>query len=120
MIFPLIVLYGIFDFLLGSKAELARLDKLFKKAKSVDRRAEIREQQEYIFNQGLQALRRHEHELPQSVRKYFLNNGPKPTMEQVSQELQKMNYSDSKFNKRTIKGVVVATIVIFTLIALFL
>lgn len=119
MIFPLIVLYGIFDFLLDSKAELARLNKLFKKAKSEDRRAEIREQREYVYNQGLQALRRHERELPKCVRDYYLGFRGKPSMDEISSELQQMNYGDDRFNKRIIRAVVIAIITVLCLINLF-
>lgn len=104
---------------MDQKDELNRLDGLHKKAKTQDRRMEIKEQQEYIFNQGLQALRRHERELPHCVRAYYLGSREKPSMDEISSELQKINYSDYKSDKRVIKGVVIATIIVLTVIALF-
>lgn len=108
---PIIPLcYMISDFLLDSKTELDRLNKLYKKASSSESRTEIKEQQGYIFNQGLQALRRHEYELPNCVRQYYLGNGPKPTMDQISQELKNMSGMHRKIN-RTISYAVVAFLV---------
>ncbi len=118
MIFPLIILYSISDFLLDQKASLTKLDKLFKKAKSEDRRTEIREQQEYIFNQGLQALRRHECELPNCIRQYFLGNKPKPETDQIVQESHEICEMHRKIN-RTISLAAFLITVLFLLAILF-
>lgn len=88
--------YMISDYLLDQKAELDRLDKLYEKATSEDRRAEIKEQRAYIYNQGLQALRRHKSELPDCVRQYYLFDGPKPTVEQMSRGLKRIHQEHQK------------------------
>jgi len=117
MLFP--ILYMISDFLIDQKTELARLDKLFKKAESEDRRAEIKEQQEYIFNQGLQALRRHEHEIPSCVWIYYLGKGPRPSMDLVSKELQGIHGMRRKTNRQIAYAVVAFLVTVLSLLAIF-
>jgi len=114
------ILYTISDFLMDQKEEIKRWERLCRRAGTAEKKTEIEEQKSYAYNQGLQALRRHERELPNCVRRFYLGNGPKPSMAQVSQELQKMNhYSDYKFNRRVIKAAVIATIAILFLLTLF-
>ena len=114
------ILYMISDFLMDQKEKLDRLDSLHKKARNSDWRAEISEQRQYAYNQALQALRRHEREIPNCVRGYFLGNSKKPGMDEITSELQKMNrYGNYKFNKRVIKGVLITVMAILLLLALF-
>jgi len=105
---------------MDQKEKLDRLDSLHKKARDSDWRAETQEQREYAYNQGLQALRRHETEIPACVREYYLGNAKKPTMNEISFDLQRMNrYSDYKTSKRIIKVAVIITMVILLLFTLF-
>lgn len=112
--------YIITDFLIDQKAELRRLDKLYRKAKTEDRKAEIKEQQTYIYNQGLQAMQRHSYEIPSCVKKYFLGTGSKPSLDMVSQELQNIHGMRRRTNRRVAYFIVASFIIVLTFIAIFL
>ncbi len=109
MIFPL--MYNVSDFLLDQKDHLNRLDALYKKATTEARRIEIQEQREYIYNQGLQALRRYSGQLPDSVRQYYLEDEARPETDQIVQESHDISEMHRKSN-RTISCAVVAFLVI--------
>ena len=115
MIFPFVILYSISDFLMDQKDELVRLDRLYKKRKD----SEIKKQQEYVYRQGLEALSRHREKTPKCVKDYYLGVRKKPEMDQISQELQKMNYSDYQFTKKLIRIIVMVVITLMTILAIF-
>ena len=111
--------YKIYDFLLDQKEELAMLEKKLKECKSEERIAEIKRQQCYLFNQGLCALRRYDREVPGCVREYFLGSAEKPSVEKISEELQKIIVNYPQINRK-IAYVTVAVIFTFLfLIAIF-
>jgi len=115
----LIPLYTATDFVIDEKKEIERLGKLYKKASSPEEQAEINEQIAYVYSQGLSACYRFKREVPECVRAYYLGSREKPSVDEITSELQKINYySGYKFNKRVIKGVIIATIIILTVIAL--
>lgn len=123
MIFPIMIfpmMYMISDFLLDQKEELDRLDRLYKRAPNAEKKAEIREQREYIYGQGLQALRRHEHELPNCVRQYYLGNSLEPTVDQITQELKKIHGGYKRFPREMVTVTLVILITLFTILAIFL
>ncbi len=113
MIFP-IILYTISDFLLDQKKEIKRLDSLNKKVKNPDRKAELREQKTYLYNQGLQALRRHEDRVPDCVKTHFLVDGPKPTINEIVKEFKDRR----RVNYKLIRIIILASIFVLTILAI--
>jgi len=113
LFFP--VLYMAVDFLLDQK----ELSEKFMEAAKKRRNKELKELSTYNYELGLQALKRWERQIPECVKLYYLGKTKKPTTEQIISELQKMNQSDNGFIEKAIKGAVIATITILTLIALF-
>lgn len=119
MIFKYLVHYLITDFLIDQKAELRRLKALYRKAQTEDRKAEIKEQMTYIYNQGLQAMKRYSYEIPSCVKNYFLGTGSKPSINLVSKELQSIHGMRRKANRQVTYGIVVFLVVALTFIAIF-
>ena len=105
--------YDIHNFLIDQKCELHNLSVMRKKAKGQSEREEIKRQQTYLYNQGLDAMRRYERELPNCIKAYYLGNAEKPSMEKISAELQKI-VVDHKTINRNISYVTVA--IIFTIL----
>jgi len=106
---PIPMLYKASDFLLDQKSELDRFDDLRRKARTESQKAEIREQQEYLYNQGLRAINRFDREIPSSVKSYYLGNAERPSMEKVSEELREITVDYGKINYR-IAYIIVAVV----------
>lgn len=116
MILPIVIFpisYMISDFLLDQMREIQRLEKLSKKTKDSDKKAELREQKTYLYNQGLQALRRYEGKVPECVKEYFLRNGKKPAIEEIVKEFKDRR----RVNYKLIRIVIAALIVLLTILA---
>ena len=94
------ILYKINDFLMDQKNELDKFDMLRRKAKTESRKAEIREQQEYLYSQGLQALHRYHREVPPSVKGFYLGNRKKPSTQKISKELEKIVVNYRQINRK--------------------
>lgn len=112
--------YMITDFLLDQKKEMARIDKLCGKIENIDRRLELKEHKQYIYNQGLQALRRNEDKIPECVKTFFLLDGPEPTVDEVMTELKGLHTSASIGPKRLGYWLIVIIVIVLTLLAIFL
>lgn len=112
---PFIFLYSISDFLIDQKDELVKFDRIYKERKD----SEIKDLRKYIYNQGLQALRIHERKLPKCIKDYYLGLRGKPEMDQISKELQKMNYSDYQFTGKLVRIIVMVVITLMTILAIF-
>lgn len=117
MILPIIpLLYTVIDFLLDQKREIARLERkrLLKRKTDPGRSLEIKEQQQYLYSQGLQALRRHEDRVPDCVRTHFLADGSRPTIDEIAKELK----DKRRMNYKLIRIIVVALIIALTILAI--
>lgn len=116
MILPFIVLYTISDFLMDQKKEIARLERirLHKKKTDPDRYQEIKEQQQYLYNQGLQALRRYEDKVPDSVKTYFLTGKKEPAMGEIAKESK----DKRRMNYKLIRIIILASIFVLTILAI--
>lgn len=112
--------YMISDFLLDTRKEMARIDKLSAKTQDIDRRQEFQEQRLYLYNQGLQAMRRNEHRVPECVKDYFLAGGQEPTMDDVMTELKDIHTSSSMGPKKLVYWLIVLIVIILTVLAIFL
>jgi len=92
--------YDIHNFLIDQKCELHNLSVMRKKAKGQSEREEIKRQQTYLYNQGLDAMRRYSRETPSCVKSYYLGNKSKPTSQEISKELSEINVNYGKINHR--------------------
>jgi len=107
--------YSISDFLIDKKKEIKRLERLYRKSNSQNK-PEIREQIEYAYRTGLYACNRFRREIPDCVRKYFLGYRKRPAQDEITSEIQEINWSR---NYQLIQRIVrITTIVIVTILTI--
>ena len=108
------ILYTITDFLIDERKEIEKLERLYKKARSPERQAEIKEQIQHTYSKGLHACNGYKREVPNCVKEYFIGSREKPT----SDEIRKGFKGGKPLNYKLIQVIVTALIVIGTILAI--
>ena len=83
------VKYLLTDFLIDQKKACMRLEKRKIKTGDKYKKEEIQEEINYLYGQGLQALRYNSKVVPQCVKTFYLSGGLEPGLDKINSESSK-------------------------------
>ncbi len=109
--------YSVSDFLISLKQEIKKLQELYQKSNSPEKRIEIKEQIEWTYKRGLHCCIRFKREVPTCVRKYFLGCRGRPNMNEILSEIQELNFGrDYAFVQRVVRITIPIFLTILTIL----